>query len=183
MVNLAYELAGLPRQRLFGMCGVLDTARFIHAISEACNVRPAAIEAIVIGAHGEAMLPLPRLARVANESLGEILSEAEIAAVVDATIQGGAKVVEYLQTGSAFYAPASSIVRMVSELLEPTGQVLSVCARLEGEYGISGVHLGIPARLGRTGVEEIIELDLEPDELEALTQAAMVTKEQLTQLL
>jgi len=182
MVNLAFDLAGLPRERLFGMGGVLDTARFIHAISEALAVEPADIDALVIGAHGEAMLPLPRLARVQGRPLSEWLTEQQIADVVKATVEGGARVVEYLQTGSAYYAPASSIVCMVSEILAPTGKLLSVCARLEGEYGISGVHLGVPARLGRRGVEKIVELPLEEAELAALSQAAEATKAQLKQL-
>ncbi|MDR3315061.1 MAG: malate dehydrogenase, partial [Coriobacteriales bacterium] len=139
MTNLAYRLAGLPKERLFGMGGVLDTARFKYAISQETGAEPADIEAVVVGAHGEAMVALPRLAQVGGRPLPELVDAAALERITTATVQGGAAVVELLKTGSAFYAPASSIVQMVEELLNPTGKTLSVCARLEGEYGIDGV--------------------------------------------
>jgi len=182
MVNLAFGYAGLGPARLFGMGGVLDSARFAHYIAARCGCEPTDVEALVIGAHGEAMLPLPRLAKVAGAPLAERLSAADIAAVVKDTVNGGAAVVEMLQTGSAFYAPAASIAAMVSEVLCPSGKVLSVCARLQGEYGIGGINLGVPVRLGSEGIREIVQLELEDTELQALRQAAAATKEQLAQL-
>lgn len=182
MTNLAYSIAGLPKERLFGMGGVLDTARFTYSIATQLNVTPDAVDALVIGAHGEAMLPLPRLATVNGSPLPQLLSTEQIATVVENTVQGGAAVVDLLKTGSAFYAPASSIVQMVSELLQPTGKLLSVCARLEGEYGVDGVYMCVPARLGRGGVEEIVELDLTAEEIAALRQSAVAIKGQLASL-
>ncbi|MDR3036939.1 MAG: malate dehydrogenase [Coriobacteriales bacterium] len=179
MTNLAYRIAGLPKQRLFGMGGVLDTARFVHAIAAEAGVKPQAVDALVIGAHGEAMVPLPRLATVNGTPLPQLLSPQQIATVVHNTIQGGAAVVELLQTGSAFYAPASSIVQMVAELLAPTGRALSTCARLEGEYGINDVYMCVPARLGTSGVEQIVELELAEDERAQLIASADAIKTQL----
>jgi malate dehydrogenase len=179
MVNLAYNIAGLPKQQLFGMGGVLDTARFIYSIAKQTGAEPKHIEAMVIGAHGEAMLPLPRLAKVNGTSLSELVSNEQIEAISADTVHGGAAVVELLQTGSAFYAPASSIVQMVEEILSPTGRALSVCARLEGEYGIDGVHMCVPAVLGRTGVQRIVELDLTQDELAQLKASADSIKGQV----
>ena len=180
MVNYGFELAKLPANRLFGMGGVLDTARFVHAISSRFDCEPTDVEAMVIGAHGEAMLPLPRLAKVAGKPITEVLSTEEIDAVVAETINGGAAIVELLQTGSAFYAPGASIATMVSEILRPTGRVLVVSARLSGQYGISGVHLGVPVRLGPEGIAELVELELLDDELRALRDAAESIQAQLT---
>jgi malate dehydrogenase len=179
MVNLAFAEAGLPAERLFGMGGVLDTARFIYAIATQTGAAPSAIEAMVIGAHGEAMVPLPRLAKVGGTPLPELVSAEVIEHIVAATVQGGAAVVELLKTGSAFYAPASSIARMVGELLHPSGAVLSVCARLTGQYGISDVHVCVPAILGSQGVAQIVELDLTIDELAALKNSANSIKAQI----
>jgi malate dehydrogenase len=183
MTNLAYSLAGLPKERLFGMGGVLDTARFTYAISQELGVDPSVVNALVIGAHGEAMVPLPRLASVNGTPLPELLAPEQIAKVVLNTVQGGAAVVELLKTGSAFYAPASSIVQMVAELLQPTGKVLSACVRLEGEYGIDDVYMCVPARLGKGGVEEIVELDLNSEEQAGLKNSANSIKAQLTTIL
>ncbi|MDR1422618.1 MAG: malate dehydrogenase [Coriobacteriales bacterium] len=183
MVNLAYDLASLPPARLFGMGGVLDTARFISAIAAETNSQPADIEALVIGAHGEAMLPLPRLARVQGTPLSDLVDAAAIERIVQATVQGGAAVVDALKTGSAFYAPASSIAEMVSDMLNPCGRVLSVCARLEGQYGIEDVHMGVPAVLGRKGVERIVELPLNTEEIAELKNSAKSIKAQLADLL
>jgi malate dehydrogenase len=179
MTNLAYSIAGLPRQRLFGMGGVLDTARFTYSIARQTGADPSSIDALVIGAHGEAMLPLPRLATVGGVPLPDLLPTEQIEAIVEETVQGGATVVKLLKTGSAFYAPASSIAQMVSEILQPSGRVLSVCARLEGEYGINDVHMCVPAILGTGGIERIVELELNADELAKLRDSANAIKEQL----
>ena len=182
MTNLAMELAQLPPHRLFGMGGVLDTARFIYAIAEATGAEPCEIEALVIGAHGEAMVPLPSLAKVKGQPLLDLITSQELDQVLEATIQGGAAVVGLLQTGSAFYAPGSSIAQMVEAILNDTGALLSSCARLSGEYGISGVSLCVPTVLGKEGVVEIVELQLSAEELKQLQASAKATKEQLAGL-
>ncbi|MDR2672254.1 MAG: malate dehydrogenase [Coriobacteriales bacterium] len=181
MVNLAFELSGLPASRLMGMGGVLDSARFVHAIAQATEAEPQSIEAMVIGAHGQGMVPLVSRATVKGQPLANILvnPQEQIAAIVQATVDGGAAVVELLQTGSAFYAPASSIVVMIEALLDCRSDPLSVCARLEGEYGIDGVFLCVPTRLGPHGVEQIVEFDLAPNELGQLQRSAQAVKEQL----
>ena len=183
MVNLAFSLAGLPRQQLFGMGGALDTARFIYSISKMTGANPSSINALVIGAHGENMLPLPRLATVNGVPLTELLTKEQIEIVVAETIQSGTALVNLLQTGSAYYAPASSIVQMIVELLQPSGKTLSVCARLEGEYGIEDVHIGVPAVLGKNGVEKIVELELNADELTKLRDSADAISAQLAAFL
>jgi malate dehydrogenase len=178
MTNLAYRLSGLPKQRLMGMGGVLDTARFSYAIAQQTGATPDRIDALVVGAHGEAMLPLPRLSTVDGRPVTELLDAAAVKQVVQNTVKGGAAVVELLQTGSAFYAPASSIVRMVEAILRNSGQVLSTCARLEGEYGIDDVYICVPARLDSSGVRQIIELDLTAEELSQIRSSAAAIKAQ-----
>ena len=183
MVNLAFSLSGLPKQRLFGMGGVLDTARFTYSISKLTGAEPSCINAMVIGAHGENMIPLPRLSTVNDVPLTEMLKKEQIETIVTETIQGGTALVNLLKTGSAFYASASSIVQMVSELLQPSGKILSVCARLEGEYGIDGVHICVPTVLGKNGVEKIIELELNAEELTKLRDFADSLKAQINALM
>jgi malate dehydrogenase len=184
MTNLASQISGLPKARLIGMGGVLDTARFIYAIAQVTGASPAQIEATVVGAHGEAMVPLPSLVKVNGQPLTEVLTnpEQQLPDILEATIQGGAAVVEFLQTGSAFYAPASSIVRMVEAIISNTGVILSTCAKLEGEYGIDGVYMCVPARLGTGGLQEVIELPVSAQELSQLQTSATTIKSQLEQL-
>lgn len=172
MTNLAYRLSGLPKQRLMGMGGVLDTARFTYAIAEQTGTNPDQIDALVIGAHGEAMMPLPRFSKVDGKPISELLDTDSIDQIVEKTVKGGAAVVELLQTGSAFYAPASSIVSMVESILRDDGRILSTCAFLEGEYGIEGVYMCVPTLLGPEGVKEIVELDLLEEELMQLRASA-----------
>jgi len=202
MVNLAFHISGLPANRLFGMGGVLDSARFAHAIAQETGASPESIDALVIGAHGEAMLPLPRFSTVDGVSVTELLDDVALERVARNTVQGGAAVVELLQTGSAFYAPAASIVRMIEAILCDTVEAsaatpataratisatvpaatpspLSVCAHLNGEYGIDDVYMCVPARLGATGVVEVIELDLNETELAQLQSSAAAIKKQL----
>jgi malate dehydrogenase len=164
-----------------GMGGVLDTARFIAAIAATTGAQPTAIEAMVIGAHGEAMVPLPSLATVNGVPLKQALSapDEQLPQILEATVQGGAAVVELLQTGSAFYAPASSIVQMVEAILGNSGTVLSTCAKLQGEYGVENVYMCVPARLGAGGVQEVVELNLAAEELAALQTSAAAIKAQL----
>ncbi|MDR0500629.1 MAG: malate dehydrogenase [Coriobacteriales bacterium] len=183
MTNLAYTIAsntiGLPAQRLMGMGGVLDTARFKYAICEATQTEPSQVDAMVIGAHGEAMVPLPSIATVNGKPLAKLLDAKRIAQITQDTVQGGAKVVELLQTGSAFYAPASSISAMVCEILAPTNRTLSVCARLNGEYGIQDLHMCVPCKLGKEGVASIVNLPLSNQELDSLKESAESVRKQV----
>ena len=181
MTNLAHQLTGLPGRQLMGMGGVLDSARFAHAISQATGAEPASIQAMVIGAHGEAMVPLPSLAKVDGQPLESVLTnpEEQIARIIQATVQGGATIVELLQSGSAFYAPASAIARMVAAILADKHETLPVCAKLEGQYALADLYMGVPARLGRAGVEEVLELPLSAQELKLLKESARAIQEQL----
>lgn len=187
MTNLALSIANLPVGRLMGMGGVLDTARFTYAIAQATGAQPEEIEAMVIGAHGEAMVPLPSLATVQGRPLLEVLAEQgepdKLAQILEATVQGGAAVVKYLETGSAFYAPASSIAQMVEAILGDTKAVLSSCTPVSGQYGISDVALCVPAVLGAQGVEDIVELPLSDEELSQLQASAASIKAAVEQVL
>ena len=172
MVDLAWKISGLPAERIFGMGGVLDSARFTYAIAEVTGAPLDMISAVAIGAHGDAMVPLPRLSTVGGRPLTEVVGPDEVDALVARTVNGGAEVVALLQTGSAFYAPAASVVSMVEAVLTDSGAVMPTCARLNGEYGISGVHMSVPARLGACGVTGIVELPLDDAELTALRSSA-----------
>ncbi len=182
MVDLAWKVSGLPAERVFGMGGVLDSARFAYAIAEATGAPIADVTALVVGAHGDAMVPLPRLSTVAGRPLPDLLDAAAVAVLVDRTVNGGAEVVALLKTGSAFYAPAASVVSMVSAVLGDTGAVLPSCVRLTGPYGVEGVHMSVPARLGRSGVAEIVELPLDASELAALQISAATIAEGIAAL-
>jgi len=177
MTYLAKNISGLPTSRIFGMGGVLDSARFGYAIAQKTGAAISDIDALAMGAHGDAMVPMPRFSTVAGRSLPALLSPAEIDELVKRTVFGGAEVVALLKTGSAFYAPAASVVSMVGAVLGDTGETLATCAYVSGEYGISDVYLSVPARLGRSGVLEIVELPLDDAELGALQASAETVAE------
>jgi malate dehydrogenase len=182
MTDLAWKLSGLPASRVFGMGGVLDSARFAYFIARATGGSIGEIEALVVGAHGDAMVPLPRLSTVAGYPVTDLLSPEDVAEVVHRTVFGGAEVVSLLKTGSAFYAPGVSIAAMVEAVANDTGAVLPSCVRLEGEYGVSGVHMSVPAVLGRSGVRAVPELPLTDDELAAVRASAAQIAEQIASL-
>jgi malate dehydrogenase len=182
MTDRAWKLSGLPASRVFGMGGVLDSARFAYFMAEATGAAIGDVEALVVGAHGDAMVPLPRLSTVAGRPLTDLLSAGEVAEVVRRTVFGGAEVVGLLKTGSAFYAPGASVSAMVEAVLGDTGAVLSSCVRLDGPYGISGVHMSVPAVLGRAGVLAVPELPLLDEELDALRASAAQIGEQIAAL-
>ncbi|MHB8761324.1 MAG: malate dehydrogenase [Coriobacteriia bacterium] len=173
MAHLAWRMSGFPAERVIGMGGVLDSARFAYFIAQATGAPITDVDAIVIGAHGDTMVPLPRFSTVAGTPLPELLPAAEVADMVRRTVHGGAEVVSLLKTGSAFYAPAASVTQMVAAILGDTGAVLPCCVLLGGEYGLSGLHLNVPAGLGQSGVRSIPELDLDAAELEALRASAV----------
>jgi malate dehydrogenase len=172
MTFLAAEASGLPRERVMGMAGVLDSARLRSFIAEELGVSPSEVDAITLGSHGEAMVALPRHATVAGKSLPDLVDEPTLDRLFQRTRDGGAEIVALLKAGSAYYAPSAAIVAMVSAIVHDTKEVLPVCAWTTGEYGISDVYVGVPARLGAKGIEEIVELELNEDELARLREAA-----------
>jgi malate dehydrogenase len=172
MTFLAAQLSGFPKERVFGMAGVLDSARLRHFIAEATGVPPTKVDAITLGSHGDAMVALPRHATVDGRPLPELVNEEVLERLFQRTRDGGAEIVGLLKSGSAYYAPSASVVAMVRAVARDTKEVLPVCAWTTGQYGIEDVYLGVPARLGSRGVEEIVELELNDEELGALRAAA-----------
>ncbi|MEO7803888.1 MAG: malate dehydrogenase [Actinomycetota bacterium] len=172
MTYLTAVKTGFDKQRVMGMAGILDSARLIANIAEELAVSPLVVEAMTLGSHGEQMVPLPRQATVDGRPLTGLVDEATLERLFERTRNGGAEVVGLLQKGSAFYAPSAAVAKMVNAVLSDTKEMLPVCAWTTGEYGIADVYVGVPARLGRAGVEEIIELDLDASELEQLRAAA-----------
>jgi malate dehydrogenase len=172
MTFLASEVSGFPRERVMGMAGVLDSSRLRYFIAEELGVSPVKVEAMTLGSHGEAMVPLPRQATVEGKPLAELVDEATLESLYARTRDVGAEIVAFLKKGSAYYAPSAAIAQMVNAIAGDTKEVLPVCAWCTGQYGISDVYVGVPAKLGRRGVEEIVELDLNEGELKALRDAA-----------
>jgi malate dehydrogenase len=165
-----------------GQAGNLDTARFIHFISEAAGVDVLDVDALTLGSHGDTMVPVPSQCFVAGKPLTEVLDAETIAALVERTRNGGGEIVGLLKTGSAYYAPSSAAAKMVRAVLSDSGEQMPVCAWTTGEYGIDGVYLGVPATLGAGGVTGIVELDLTTDELAALRAAAVAVQEKVDEL-
>jgi malate dehydrogenase len=172
MTALAAEVSGFPRERVMGQAGMLDTARFKHFVAEELGTSPSGVEAITLGSHGDTMVPVPSLVKVDGRPLAELVDADTVERLVQRTRDGGAEVVALLKTGSAYYAPSSAAARMVEAVLGDSGEVMPVCAWVEGQYGIADVYLGVPARLGRAGVREIVELPLSDAELANLRDAA-----------
>jgi len=172
MTYLASEVSGFPRDRVMGMAGVLDSSRLRYFVAEELGESPTKVEAMTLGSHGESMVPLPRQATVAGRPLKELVGEETLDRLYQRTRDAGAEIVALLKKGSAYYAPSAAIAQMVNAIAGDTNEVLPVCAWCTGQYGISDVYVGVPARLGRRGVEEIVELDLNDDELAALRAAA-----------
>lgn len=182
MTTLAAEVSGLPRNRVMGQAGMLDSSRFAHFISEKTGTPIMEVEALTLGSHGETMVPVPSQCKVAGRALTDVLESDEIEELVDRTRKGGAEIVGLLKTGSAYYAPSSSAAAMVRAILGDTGAMMPVCAWVEGQYGLSDVYLGVPTRLGAGGVKEIVELDLSESELAALHDAAEAVKAKVDEL-
>ena len=172
MTALAAEVTGLPRNRVMGQAGMLDTARFKHFVAEHLGVSPLVVDAITLGSHGDTMVPVPSLVTVDGRPLSDLVDDATVDDLVRRTRDGGAEIVGLLVTGSAYYAPAAAAEAMVRAVADDTGEVMPVAAWVDGQYGISGVYLGVPARLGREGVREVVELPLTDSELAALRKAA-----------
>ena len=182
MTTLAADMSGFPRSRVMGQAGNLDTARFVHFIAEKTGADILEIKALTLGSHGETMVPVPSQCSVAGKPLTQVLDAATIEELVTRTRDGGAEIVALLKTGSAYYAPSSAAALMVRAVLGDTGSQMPVCAWVTGEYGVSDVYLGVPARLGAGGVKEIVELPLTDAELANLRAAAAAVKEKVAEL-
>ena len=176
MCEVARRVSQLPRERVFGMAGVLDSARMRWFIAEALQVSVENTHAFVLGGHGDTMVPLPRFSTVAGIPLPQLLSKEKIDAIVQRTRDGGAEIVNLLKT-SAWYAPASAVVEMVDAVLRDKKKILPCAAYLQGEYGMSDVYLGVPVKLGSGGVERIVEIALTPEETVALQKSADAVRE------
>jgi malate dehydrogenase len=182
MTYLAADVSGSPKHRVIGMAGVLDSARLRYFIAEELGVSPLGVEAMTLGSHGEAMVPLPRQATVDGKPLADLADEATLERLYARTRDAGAEIVALLKKGSAYYAPSASVAKMVEAIAGRTEEIVPVCAWCTGEYGISDVYVGVPARLGPDGVAEIVEMDLNDEELARLRAAAEGIREKCEDL-
>jgi malate dehydrogenase len=172
MTALAAQVSGFPKARVMGQAGMLDSARLRYFVAEETGVAPMDVDGMTLGSHGDTMVPVPSMVTVAGKPLTDVLDAATIERLVQRTRDGGAEIVSLLKSGSAYYAPSSAAARMVEAVLADSGEVMPVCAWMEGQYGISDVYLGVPARLGREGVTEVVELPLTESETAELREAA-----------
>jgi len=177
MAQAAYKLSGFNRERVIGMAGVLDTGRFKSFVAQELNVSVENMSAFVLGGHGDTMVPLTRFCTVAGFPITEFLSKERIDAMVERTREGGAEIVKYLKTGSAYYAPSAAAVEMAEAILKDKKKILPCAAYLQGEYGIDGYFIGVPCKLGAAGLEQIIQVKLTPEESAALKKSAAAVKE------
>lgn len=182
MTHLAYKASGLPARRVMGMAGILDSSRMASFIAQALGVSVSTIQAMVLGSHGDTMVPLPRFTTISGIPLPELMKPDQIEKIVQRTRDGGAEIVAHLKTGSAFYAPSASVLRMVSAVVHDKKTVLPVSAFVQGEYGLDDLFIGVPAKLGSGGVEEVVELSLDPKEKEALHRSAKAVREGIASL-
>ncbi len=171
MTYAAFKGSGLPKQRVFGMAGILDTARYRAFLATALDVSPKDIQAVLLGGHGDTMVPLPRYTTVAGIPVTELIGEEELTAIVDRTKSGGGELVKLMGT-SAWYAPGAAAAQMVEAIVKDENRIFPCCAYLEGEYGQSGIFLGVPVKLGKNGIEELIEIKLNADEMKLMNESA-----------
>jgi len=177
MVYTALKASGFSKQRVIGMAGVLDSARMRAFIAEELRVSIENVAACVLGGHGDTMVPVPRYSTVAGIPITELMDPERVESICKRTAQGGAEIVQLLKTGSAFYAPGASVVQMAEAIIKDKKRILPCAAYLEGEYGVDGYYMGVPCKLGRDGVEAIMELDLTEEEAAALHQSMLAVKE------
>jgi len=182
MVYLVKHVSGFPKHRVVGMAGVLDSTRFRTFIAQELNVAVEDVQAFVLGGHGDSMVPLPRYSTVAGIPITHLLPKDKIDRLVQRTRDGGGEIVNLLKTGSAFYAPGSSVVQMVEAMVKDKKRVLPCAAYLEGEYGLKDLYFGVPVKLGASGVEQIIEIELTAEERAALVASAKEVQETIKQL-
>ncbi len=180
MSYVAKQVTGFPRERVLGMAGVLDTARYRAFLAEALDVSVRDIQAMVLGGHGDTMVPLVSYTSVSGIPITQLLSKDKIDAIVDRTRNGGAEIVKFLKTGSAYYAPSAAAVQMAEAIVHNQRRILPCAAWLEGEYGMNGLFLGVPCKLGRNGLEKILEVELTSEEREALTRSADAVREPMS---
>jgi malate dehydrogenase len=172
MTALTQQASGFDRRRVFGQAGVLDTARFTNNVASALGVPVGSVQTLTLGSHGDTMVPVPSACFVDGKPLADVMPAQTIEELVTRTRNGGAEVVALLKTGSAYYAPSAAAARMARAVIEDSGAVIPVCAWVDGEYGISGVYLGVEAEIGRVGVRRVVERDLTDTELAGLKEAA-----------
>src|SRR6266851_1554939 len=177
MAQAAYKLSKFSRNRVIGMAGVLDSARFRTFIAHELNVSVENVTAFVLGGHGDTMVPLPRYSTVAGIPITELIEPARLESLIQRTRDGGAEIVKYLKTGSAYYAPSAAATEMVEAILKDKKKILPCAAYLQGEYGISGLYVGVPVKLGAKGIEQIIEIKLTAEEKAGLEKSAAAVKE------
>ena len=177
MVQRAFEVSGFPSKRVVGMAGILDTARFRTFLAEELDVSVDAVSAFVLGGHGDSMVPVVGTTTIGGTPVAKLIPEKRLDEIVQRTRDGGAEIISFLKTGSAYYAPSAAITQMVEAMLLDKRDILPCTAYLEGQYGIDGLYVGVPVTLGAGGVEEIIEFDLTPDELAALQKSADAVRE------
>ncbi len=182
MTTLVSQVSGLPKNKVIGQAGVLDSSRFAYFISEKWNVNMNEVEALTLGSHGETMVPIPSQCKVSGKPLSEFLSENEILELVQKTSDGGAEIVGLLKTGSAYFAPSSSAATMVKSIISDSNEIVPACSWVDGEFGINNVYLGVPTMLGSEGVTKVVEIDLEENELDALKAASKSVKTKVEEL-
>ena len=182
MCYVAKQVTGFPRERVIGMAGVLDTARYCAFLAMAMDVSVKDIRAMVLGGHGDTMVPLVSYTSVSGIPVTQLLDKPTLDAIVQRTRDGGAEIVKYLKTGSAYYAPSAGAVQMVEAIVHDQKRILPCAAWLDGEYGMSGLYLGVPCKLGRNGLEKVIEVTLSPDERAALEKSAQAVREPMAAL-
>ena len=177
MAQTAYKVSGFSKNRVIGMAGVLDTARYRTFIAEALSVSVQNVQGFVLGGHGDAMVPVPRYTTVAGIPVGELMPKERLDQIITRTRNGGAEIVNLLKAGSAYYAPSAAVVEMIDAIFNDRKKILPCAAYLEGEYGIKGLFAGVPVKLGARGIEQIIEIKLTPEEQAALQKSAAAVKE------
>jgi len=182
MTYLTWKRSGFPKERVVGMAGILDSARFRTFVGLELQVSVENVTAFVLGGHGDTMVPLPRYCTVGGVPITELLSKERIAAIVQRTRDGGAEIVNLLKTGGAFYAPGAAVTEMIEAILKDKKKILPCCAHLNGEYGVKGLFVGVPVKLGRGGIEQIIEISLTPEEQTALDKSAAAVRELVEKL-
>jgi len=182
MTYLAWKKSGFDTHRVFGMAGELDSARCAYFVAEEVGCIPAEVQAMVLGGHGDEMVPVPAHTKAKGKPIAQLIKPERIEAINQRTRDGGAEIVKYLKTGSAFYAPSSSVVRMVRSILQDRNEVIPCCVYMTGQYGIKDVYCGVPVKLGRKGITEIIEISLTEKEKEALHVSAQHVRENCAKL-
>ena len=182
MCHVAMKASGFPRERVIGMAGVLDTARYRAFLAEALDVSVRDIQAMVLGGHGDTMVPLVSYTTVSGIPITQLMERAVLDRIVDRTRNGGAEIVSYLKTGSAYYAPSAGAVQMVEAIVRDQKRILPCAAWLQGEYGMSGLFLGVPCKLGRRGLEQVLEVELTAEERAALGRSADAVREPMAKL-